>query len=192
MTILEVLPSHEYLSCTFQTKEQFLFTDKLAKTDTSTELLWQQCGRELPELLMPPSLMLFRLGTNCKIPVQNPFTDKLKMNVMVIRRLAIKLKKVYNSKTSRTCVCYWWSHNSLKYEGRIYSKGNRRKCKQTSQQIRVLKRRPTFNDVMKKNLLETYVFALVEKSPSFRKVLERICENMKTFPGEFWKLKFRQ
>ena len=78
---------------------------------------------------------------------------------MVIRRLAIKLKKVYNSKTSRTCVCYWWSHNSLKYEGRIYSKVNRRKCKQTSQQIRVLKRRPSFNDVMKKNLLETYVFA---------------------------------
>ena len=160
MTILEVLPSHEYLSCTFQTKEQFLFTDKLAKTDTTTELLWQQCGRELPELLMRPSLMLFRLGTNCKIPVQNPFTDKLKIpNGHTSFGNKIKEGTLLKDVVQRTCVCYWWSHNSLKYEGRIYSKGNRRKCKQTSQQIRVLKRRPSFNDVMKKNLLETYVFA---------------------------------
>ena len=143
----------------FKQKNSFFSQTNWPKQILALSCLWQQCGRELPELLMPPSLMLFRLGTNCKIPVQNPFTDKLKMNVMVIRRLAIKLKKVYNSKTSRTCVCYWWSHNSLKYEGRIYSKGNRRKCKQTSQQIRVWKRRPSFNDVMKKNLLETFVFA---------------------------------
>ena len=55
----------------------------------------------------------------------------------------------------------------MKYEGRIYSKVNRRKCKQTSQQIRVLKRRPSFNDVMKKNLSTWDVRLCLSKEESF-------------------------
>lgn len=125
MTILEVLPSHEYLSCTFQTKEQFLFTDKLAKTDTATELLLSTMAamwKKKKSCCCHQRWCCSDLALIAK-PVQNPFTDKLKIKVMVIRRLAIKLKTVHNLKTSsHICVRYWWSHNSLKYEGRIYFK----------------------------------------------------------------------